>query len=77
VQNPDAKDTLDGINEFWLSPARSSYSKREVRQALEFLAERKHWLTKSNARSSVILYGLDKDRLGEIERFLAETAGQN
>jgi hypothetical protein len=77
VENPDAKDTLDGINEFWLSQARSRYGKREVREALEFLAERKHWLTKSKAGSSDTLYGLDKDCIGEIERFLAETAGQN
>jgi len=77
VENPDAKDTLDGINEFWLSHKQVHHGKIEVREALEFLVEQKHWLTKNKAGSSVMLYGLDKDRLGEIKSFLGRTADGN
>jgi hypothetical protein len=73
VENPDAKDTLDGINEFWLADSRVRHSKDQVRAGLEFLVESKDWLTKSKAGASVTLYGLNKDRLSEIKSFLEET----
>jgi hypothetical protein len=75
VENPDAKDTLDGINEFWLSGRRVHHGKNKVRAVLEFLVESKGWLTKSKAGASVTLYGLNKDRLSEIKSFL-EQAGE-
>jgi len=72
VENPDAKDTLDGIDEFWLSQAGVQHGKSNVRDALEFLAETKHWLSKNKAGASVTLYGLNKDRLSEIKTFLKQ-----
>jgi hypothetical protein len=74
VENPDAKDTLDGIDEFWLSHKDAHHGKSKVRDALEFLAETKHWLIKNRASAAVTLYGLNKDRLDEIENFLRESA---
>jgi hypothetical protein len=73
VEHPDAKDTLEGINEFWLGHGRIHYGKTKVRDALEFLAETKHWLTKNKAGASVTLYGLNKERLAEINRYLGES----
>jgi hypothetical protein len=73
VENPDAKDTLDGINEFWLSPRGVHHGKNEVRAVLELLVESKGWLTKNKAGASVTLYGLNKDSLSEIKSFLEET----
>jgi hypothetical protein len=75
VENPDAKDTLDGINEFWLSHRRIHEGKYKVRKALEFLADGKGWLTKNKAGASVTLYGLNKDRLDEIKTFLKQAGG--
>lgn len=77
VENPDAKDTLDGIDEFWLSRRDAHHGKNKVRDALEFLAETKHWLSKNKAGASVTLYGLNKDRLSEIKRFLEQAAECN
>jgi len=76
VENPDAKDTLDGINEFWLAHRQVHHGKGDVRDVLEFLVETKHWLTKNKAGSAVTLYGLNKARLAEILRFL-ESAGES
>jgi hypothetical protein len=70
VEHPDAKDTAEGINEFWLSDGRMHHGKSEVRAALEFLAETKHWLSKNKAGAAVTLYALNKPRLPEIMRFL-------
>jgi hypothetical protein len=72
VENPDAKDTLDGIDEVWLSHKDAHHGKSKVRDALEFLAETKHWLSKNKAGASVTLYGLNKDRLSEIKTFLKQ-----
>ena len=72
VENPDAKDTLDGIDEFWLSHAGVQHGKSNVHDALEFLAETKQWLSKNKAGASVTLYGLNKDRLSEIKTFLKQ-----
>jgi hypothetical protein len=72
VEHPDAKDTLDGINEFWLAGGRIHYGKTKVRDALEFLAATKHWLTKNKAGASVTLYGLNKERLTEINSYLRQ-----
>src|SRR5438034_10610010 len=73
VENPDAKDTLEGINEFWLSPGRTHHGKDKVQAVLDFLVETKGWLTKSKAGAPVTLYGLNKGRLGEIKTFLRRT----
>jgi hypothetical protein len=77
VKHPDAKDTLDGINEFWLSGGRVDHGKSEVRDALEFLSETKHWLVKSKAGAAVTLYALNKPRLAEIQEFLQRAAENN
>jgi len=72
VENPDAKDTLDGINEFWLSPGRAHQGKDKLRAVLDFLVETRGWLTKSKAGASATLYGLNKECLDEIKRFLEQ-----
>lgn len=70
VANPDAKDTLDGIQEFWLSRSPVRHGKNEVREALDYLTEKKRWLSKNKAGAAVTLYGLNKPHLPEIKKFL-------
>jgi hypothetical protein len=77
VKHPDAKDTLDGINEFWLFGANDRYGKSEVYEALEFLSETKHWLSKSKAAATITLYALNKRRLAEIKKFLQQAGELN
>ena len=70
IEHPDAKDTLDGIHKFWLSARTAQQSRNKVRDALEYLSEQKHWLTKKTAGTAVILFGVNKDRADEIREFL-------
>lgn len=71
IEHPDAKDTLDGIHKFWLSARTAQQSRNKVRDALEYLSEQKHWLTKKTAGTAVILFGINKDRADEIREFLS------
>jgi len=71
VRHPDAKDTLDGIHKFWLSPQTAQQSRNKVHDALEYLSEQKHWLTKKTAGTAVTLFGVNKDRADEIREFLS------
>ena len=71
VEHPDAKDTLDGIHKFWLSARTAQQSRSNVADALEYLSENKHWLTKKTAGAAVTLFGVNKDRTDEIREFLS------
>jgi hypothetical protein len=71
VRHPDAKDTLDGIHKFWLSARTAQQSRNKVHDALEYLSEQKHWLTKKTAGTAVTLFGVNKDRADEIREFLS------
>jgi hypothetical protein len=68
VRKPEAKDTLQGIVDWWLSSTRSNSKRDEVRDVLEELVERK-WVKVTETRTRTV-YGLDIDRLGEVKEFL-------
>jgi hypothetical protein len=70
VRYPDAKDTAEGIHNFWLSRQTAHQSRDKVREALEYLVEKKGWLTKKVSGAAVTLYGPNKDRAHEVESFL-------
>ncbi|HEX6767839.1 MAG TPA: hypothetical protein VF208_00710 [Candidatus Binatia bacterium] len=70
VKHPDAKDTVDGIHKFWLSAKIAHLSIDKVNEALEFLADEKGWLNKKAVGSAAILYGINKVRVEEIQKFL-------
>jgi hypothetical protein len=72
VKHPDAKDTAEGIHKFWLSSKTVHQSRDKVQQALEYLVEEKDWLTKKVSGAAVTLYGLNKDRMQEVEGFLQQ-----
>jgi NADH:ubiquinone oxidoreductase subunit E len=72
VKHPDAKDTADGIHKFWLSSKTVHQSSDKVREVLEYLVEKKGWLTKKVSGASVTLYGLNKNRVHEVEGFLQQ-----
>ncbi len=77
VKNPDAKDTPEGIHKFWLAHRPMGADADDVRKVLEFLAREKKWLTERSAGSSGKIYGLNKNRLKEIESFLHEEGNGN
>ena len=70
AKHPDAKDTAEGIHNFWLSRQTAQQSRDKVREALKYLVEKKGWLTKKVSGAAVTLYGLNKDRAHEVESFL-------
>jgi hypothetical protein len=69
ASHPDAKDTADGIGEWW-RPTSTAWSTRDVRTALEFLASL-GWVTVRHVGDHVRLYGVNAERLPEIKAFLA------
>lgn len=71
LQHPDAKDTLDGIRQFWLSSRVTHLGRDSVQEALDYLAEEKGWLIKRVIRTSIALYGLDKGCLATVRSFLS------
>jgi len=83
VEHRFAKDTVEGITQWWLRDLSPPPSLPEVEEALEGLAQ-KGWLAKTRTSSTQAfderklqvaekqqhLYGLKESRLTEIEEFL-------
>jgi len=69
LDHPDAKDTVDGVIKWWLPEDLVDRGKKTVQEVLEILVSR-GWLTERNVTSSEKIYGMNKDRLEEIENFL-------
>jgi len=69
VKCPDAKDTLEGIRDWWLPRDFISREKITVQDALDDLVSR-GWVTERARISTGKIYGLNKNRLKEIQDFL-------
>ena len=74
IAHPDAKDTVQGILRWWLPKDPVERSEEEVQNALDVLVAR-GWVrvTKRQTITSQQLYGLNKEKPEEIERFLRES----
>lgn len=75
VEHPDAKDTGEGIFKWW-SPDGHKWGRREVQAALDLLIS-KGWLTKRGTIPSKEIYGINRDRLQDIENFLHHSAASS
>jgi hypothetical protein len=75
IKNPDAKDTLEGIYKWWMPKGHSKQGRDEVQKAVDLLTS-KGWLTKRATIPSKEIYGINRERLWEIESFL-QHAGTN
>jgi hypothetical protein len=71
VEHPDAKDTPEGIYKWWRPERHANWGRDEVQNALDLLTL-KGWLTKRGKIPSKEFYGINKDRLPEIRRFLQQ-----
>lgn len=69
IDHPDAKDTAEGVFQWWIPKCEVEYRQEDVAEALDRLAGR-GWLTKRTPSQS--LFGLNKERTGEIQKFLQE-----
>jgi len=75
IENPDAKDTMEGILKWWL-PDGHRQGRGEVQKALDMLTS-KGWLTSREPIPSKEFYGINKDRLQEIRSFLQQSGASS
>lgn len=68
VKQPEAKDTLEGIMDWWLPATHPRARLEELERVLKHLVKRK-WVTVTEA-GPLVVYGLDQERLGEIKAYL-------
>jgi hypothetical protein len=66
MSNPGAKDTLEGIRKWWIATRRQEPRSDELQAVLEELMQ-KEWVVRFKPRGSKHVYGLNKNRLQEIQ----------
>ena len=69
VAHPRAKDTIDGIEKWWLPKSTSPEKKRRIEETLNWLAV-KGWLIARSSPQSETIYSLNENSLDEIRAFL-------
>jgi hypothetical protein len=69
MSNPGAKDTLEGIRKWWVATRRQEPRADELQAVLDELLH-KDWLVRFKPRGSKYVYGLNKERLQEIQQEL-------
>ena len=70
--NPDAKDTVDGIEKWWLDGVEISTNATMVRNSLDDLVK-SGWLVSSERLGTGTVYGLNKNRRETLHHFLRRT----
>lgn len=71
VAHLTAKDTISGIEKWWLSESTSREGKRKIEESLNLLVA-KGWLIRRCSPQSETLYSLNENSLPEINQFLNE-----
>lgn len=71
VAHPRAKDTISGIEKWWLSKSISREGKRKIEESLNLLVA-KGWLIARCSPQSETIYSLNEQGLVEIKAFLEE-----
>jgi hypothetical protein len=67
--HPDAKDTAEGIANWWLRARGADVDQRDVKEALNDLVAT-GWLTATGSLSSHRIYGLNQLRRTELQQLL-------
>lgn len=67
--HPDAKDTTEGIGQWWLRGEGLDADMDMVRAAIAYLVKRE-WLTAMGGSAGHIRYGLNKIRNEELQQFI-------
>lgn len=71
LAHPRAKDTIDGIEKWWLPKDTSREKKRRLEETLNWLAA-KGWLVARSSPQSENIYYLNENSLKEIRAFLEQ-----
>ena len=67
--HPDAKDTAEGIENWWLRAREVNVDQRDVSEALNELVAR-DWLIRKENMSGHQIYGLNPTRRTELQQLL-------
>ncbi len=67
-RHPDARDTLEGIRDWWL-PSESSYTPAELQQALDILTGW-GWLVKQTLVTQTLVYGVSEVGMQQATEFM-------
>jgi hypothetical protein len=67
--HPDAKDTAEGIENWWLRAQGATVDRMVVREALNDLVAR-DWLIRRGSMSGHQIYGLNPARRTELQQLL-------
>ena len=73
VAHPKAKDTINGIANWWLAKSVSLESRSQLEQALKLLVA-KGWLLSRFSPQAETIYSLNEDHLTDIAEFLRSDA---
>jgi hypothetical protein len=73
LSHPDAKDTIDGVEKWWLTDREISMDARTVQGSLDQLVTL-GWLVSIERRGSGRVYGLNKDRREKLRQLLQCTS---
>lgn len=71
--HPDAKDTAEGVEKWWLNGQEINVNARVVRGSLDYLVGL-GWLVSSDRQGSGIVYGLNGDHRNKLRQFLQCTS---
>jgi len=71
--HPDAKDTAEGVEKWWLNGQEINVNARVVRGSLDYLV-RLGWLVSSERQGSGMVYGLNGERRNKLRQFLQSTS---
>lgn len=66
---PDAKDTADGVAEWWLRDQGIEVDKEMVCVALDYLVKQR-WMVSTAGHSGSQIYGLNPERKTVLQQFL-------
>ncbi len=75
VDNPHAKDTVDGIADWWVRYREFEYWRPRIKEALAELVERKLVLEKEG-RDSQVYYELNRKCATSITRMIGRDRGK-
>ena len=71
--HPDAKDTVYGVEKWWLNAMYINMDARTVRGSLDHLVKL-GWLVSYQRQGSGVVYGLNRDRREKLRKFLEGAA---
>ena len=73
--NPDAKDTVNGVQKWWLGEMEFCLETRTVQSSLDHLVKL-GWLVSSECQGTGSVYGLKKEHREKLGQILQGAPGQ-